>query len=87
MRLASIHSGVDIETVKDSTGFDLIIPKDVKETKRPTVKEITLLGEKVDPLGIRKLEILAGKEREELLSKVIEKELSMENRFPKLLTN
>jgi len=85
MRLASIHPGTDIETVKDSTGFDLIIPKDLKETKPPTVSEITLLREKVDPLNIRKLEVLSGKEREDLLNQVIEKELAMKNRFPKLL--
>ncbi len=85
MKVASIHPGINIETVKNSTGFDLIIPDNIKETKPPTAKEIKLLREKVDPLGIRKLEILSGKEREELLDEIIEKELEMENRFPKLL--
>ena len=85
MRLGTIHPNVDIETVKDSTGFDLIIPKDLKETKPPTVKEIKSLREKVDPLGIRKLEVLAGQKREKKLNEIIKKELSMENKFPKLL--
>lgn len=85
MRLASIHPGVDIDTVKESTGFDLIILNDLKETKPPTVKEIDLLREKVDPLKIRKLEVLSGNEREELLDDVIQKELARENKFPKLL--
>lgn len=87
MRVATIHPGIDIETVKNSTGFDLIIPDNVKETKPPTVKEIKLLRKKADPLGIRKLEILSGKEREELLDGIIEKELAMKKRFPKLLNN
>ena len=85
MRIASIHPGVDIYNVKESTGFDLIIPDKLQETKPPTVKEINILREEVDPLKIRKLEVLAGKEREELLNEVIHKELSMEQRFPKLL--
>jgi len=85
MRVASIHPGIDVETIKNSTGFDLIIPDNLKETKPPTVKEIKLLREKVDPLGIRKLEILSGKEREELLDEIIEKELAMKKRFPNLL--
>lgn len=85
MRVATIHPGIDIETVKNSTGFDLIIPDNVKETNPPTVKEIKLLRKKVDPLGIRKLEILSGKEREELLDEIIEKELAMKKRFPNLL--
>ena len=85
MKISSIHPGIDLETVKNSTGFELIIPDDVKETKPPTEKELKLLREKVDPLEIRKLEVLAGKEREELLNQVIEKELAMEKRFPKLI--
>ena len=85
MRVATIHPGIDVETIKNSTGFDLIIPDNLKETKPPTVKEIKLLREKVDPLGIRKLEILSGKEREELLDEIIEKELAMKKRFPNLL--
>jgi glutaconate CoA-transferase subunit B len=85
MKLGSIHPDVDLETLKESTGFDLIIPKDLKITEPPMVSEIKLLREKVDPLNIRKLEVLSGKEREDLLNKVIETEIGMENRYPKLL--
>ena len=85
MRLASIHPGVDIETIKNSTGFELIVSEEVKETIPPTTKEIELLREKVDPLNIRKLEVLAGKEREELLDDIIQEELAKQNKFPKLL--
>jgi acyl CoA:acetate/3-ketoacid CoA transferase beta subunit len=86
MKIGSIHLGVDIETVINSTGFELIIPKELKETKPPTSEEISLLREKVDPLGIRKLEVLAGKEREDLLNQVIKKELELVNRFPNSLS-
>ena len=85
MKVGRIHPGIDIEEIKNSTGFELIIPKELKETIPPTIEEIKALREKVDPLGIRKLEILAGKEREELLTDIIEKELAIEMRFPKLL--
>ena len=86
MKIGTIHPGIEIEDVKKNTGFELIIPKDLRETKPPTLKEIKLLREKVDPLGIRKLEILAGNEREALLNEVISKELAMEKRIPQLLT-
>ncbi len=85
MKIKTIHPGIDLETVKNSTGFELIVSDDLKKTKPPTEKELKILREKVDPLKIRKLEVLAGKEREELLNQVIEKELAMEKRFPKLL--
>jgi len=85
MKLGSIHPGVDLDTVKESTGFELITPNELKETIPPMVKEIKLLREKVDPLDIRKLEVLSGNEREELLDDIIQNELSKRNKFPKLL--
>jgi len=85
MKLGSLHSGVDLETVIESTGFELIIPDEPKETIPPTIKEIELLREEVDPLNIRKLEVLSGSEREELLDEIIQKELAKKNKFPKLL--
>ncbi|MHA1255503.1 MAG: CoA-transferase subunit beta [Promethearchaeota archaeon] len=87
MKIGTIHPGIDLETVKNSTGFELVIPDGLKETKAPTEKELKILREKVDPLEIRKLEVLTGKEREELLNKIIEKELAMEKRIPKLIIN
>ncbi len=85
IKVETIHSGVNIEDVKNSTGFELIFPEKIKETLPPTIKEVELLREKVDPLGIRKLEILSGREREELLNDIIKKEIAMEKRFPKIL--
>lgn len=85
MKLGSMHPGVSLETLKNSTGFELLIPDSVKKTKPPTVTEISLLRNKVDPLNIRKLEVSSGKEREELLNKVIDLEIGMENKYPKLL--
>jgi acyl CoA:acetate/3-ketoacid CoA transferase beta subunit len=86
MKIGTIHPGVELEEIKNSTGFDLIIPESLKETEPPSVKEITLLREKVDPLGIRKLEVLAGKEREELLDEIIKKELNKKIKFPELIS-
>ncbi|MBY8991964.1 MAG: hypothetical protein KGD58_14570 [Candidatus Lokiarchaeota archaeon] len=85
MKLGSIHPGIKLETVKESTGFELILPNELQETIPPTIKEIKLLREKVDPLNIRKLEVLSGNEREELLDDVIQKELAKQNKFPRLL--
>ncbi len=85
MKLGSIHPGVDLETLKDSTGFELITPNELKETLLPTILEIQLLREKVDPLNIRKLEILSGNERQELLDNIVQKELTKQNKFPRLL--
>ncbi len=86
MQIGTLHPGVELTEVLESTGFTLITPPNFGTTKAPTVKEIELLRTKADPLGIRKLEVLGGKEREEFLSEIIEKELAKPNKFPTLLS-
>lgn len=49
--LASYHPGVTPEKVKENTGFDLDISRAV-QTEPPTVEEIKILRERVDPEGI-----------------------------------
>ncbi|MHA1357354.1 MAG: CoA-transferase subunit beta [Candidatus Helarchaeota archaeon] len=85
MRIKTVHPGVTVDQVQENTGFELLVAPDIKETTSPTEKEIHLLREKVDPLGIRKLEVLTGKERADLLEKVIRKEYSLINKMPPLL--
>ncbi|MFW9821902.1 MAG: CoA-transferase subunit beta [Candidatus Thorarchaeota archaeon] len=85
MKIGSIHPGVDVNIIKESTGFELIIPNEMNETIPPTVNEMKLLREKVDPLNIRKLEVLSGNEREELLNDIIQKELGKKNKYPILI--
>ena len=57
MRLRSLHPGVSLEDVVESTGFELAIPGDVPETRSPTAEELHLLREHIDPqgLGLREL--------------------------------
>ncbi|TFF88193.1 MAG: hypothetical protein EU549_03465, partial [Promethearchaeota archaeon] len=81
MRIKSRHPGVTVEEIQEKTGFELVIPDEVPETKPPTETELKTLREKVDPLAIRKLEVLRGKEREEHLQSVIENEIKMEKRI------
>lgn len=51
MRLKSVHPGIGIEQVKDATGFQLLLPDDanVPETRPPTVAQVKLIREKIDP--------------------------------------
>ncbi len=85
--VSTVHPGVNIEDVKASTGFELLVSKNLTETIPPSLKEIRLLREKVDPLGIRKLEVLSGKERMVFLNEIIEKELAMKDKLPQLLNS
>jgi len=48
MKLISVHPGVTVEDVVENTGFELIIPDEVSETKAPTEIELKLLREEID---------------------------------------
>lgn len=74
MRLTHVHPGVTVEQVQKKTGFALDIAPDVKTTTPPTAEELRLLREVIDPLGVRRLEILAGSARKDLLREILAKE-------------
>jgi acyl CoA:acetate/3-ketoacid CoA transferase beta subunit len=74
MRLISTHSGVTVERIRAKTGFELDIAPDLHETPPPTSEDIRLLREEIDPLGVRRLETLAGTARRDLLRDILIRE-------------
>jgi acyl CoA:acetate/3-ketoacid CoA transferase beta subunit len=58
MRLVSLHPGVDVERVVDSTGFELAIADAVDTTPIPT-QEILGTLRKLDPRGVAQKEVAA----------------------------
>jgi acyl CoA:acetate/3-ketoacid CoA transferase beta subunit len=74
MRLRSIHPGVSVERIKAKTSFAIELPAQIEETKPPTQHEIELLRTKIDPLGVRKLEMLSGHRRRTALKNALAKE-------------
>lgn len=75
MRLLSYHPGVTIERIQARTGFPIAIAPDVHETPPPSVEEVRLLREVIDPLDVRKLEIVGGAERWALLQRIAHAEV------------
>ena len=57
MRLRSVHPGATVADVVDATGFELVVPDDVPETRQPTPEELELLRSVLDPRGLREREI------------------------------
>jgi acyl CoA:acetate/3-ketoacid CoA transferase beta subunit len=74
MRLVTYHPGVEISRIQARTGFELEISPEVSETPLPTLDELRLLREEIDPLGIRRLEGLSGAPRRDLLREIITRE-------------
>jgi glutaconate CoA-transferase subunit B len=74
MRLTSFHQGVSLDKIKAQTGFELEIAPDIHPTIPPSPEEIRLLRQEIDPLGIRRLEMLSGTARHQHLRYILEKE-------------
>jgi glutaconate CoA-transferase subunit B len=52
MQLETLHPGVTIDQVQANTGFELLVPDQVRETNRPTSAQLQLLRDVIDPDGI-----------------------------------
>ncbi len=59
MRVRSLHPGVTVEEVTELTGFPLVIPDAVPETRVPTDEELRIVRDVLDPRGLRDAEVKA----------------------------
>lgn len=57
MRLRSLHPGVSADEVAAATGFELVIPQNVPQTRAPTEAELELLRGAIDPEGLINKEV------------------------------
>ncbi|WP_137722833.1 CoA-transferase subunit beta [Prescottella subtropica] len=57
LRLVSVHPGVTVDDVAAATGFELVIPDDVPETRMPTAEELELIRTVIDPKNLRDKEV------------------------------
>ncbi len=52
MRLLQTFPGETVQSVQDATGFELLVADNVSEFVPPTVEEVRLIREEIDPTGI-----------------------------------
>jgi acyl CoA:acetate/3-ketoacid CoA transferase beta subunit len=57
MRLLSVHPGVTVEDVLAASGCDIHRDGEVPETRLPTLEELVLIREVLDPRGFRDREV------------------------------
>ena len=57
MRLRSVHPGVTVDDVVAATGFELVVPPDVPETRAPTIDELAFIRDVIDPTDLRDAEV------------------------------
>jgi acyl CoA:acetate/3-ketoacid CoA transferase beta subunit len=74
MRLTHVHPGVTVDQIRAKTGFPLLEATPIQVTEPPTAEEVRLLRDAIDPLDTRKLELLSGAARRDLLVAILGKE-------------
>jgi acyl CoA:acetate/3-ketoacid CoA transferase beta subunit len=57
MRLRSVHPGVTVDEIVGATGFDLVLPPEVPDTRLPTPEELELIRTVLDPRTLRDREV------------------------------
>ena len=82
MRLTHLHPGVEFDRVQVKTGFPLEKAEPVDQTEPPTPEETDLLRNEIDPLGVRRLELLSGPERRSLLANILAAEAQKSSAKP-----
>jgi hypothetical protein len=48
---------VTVDEVVEATGFPLVVPEDVADSRLPTAEELRLVREVLDPTGLRRSEV------------------------------
>lgn len=74
MRLLSLHPGVSMERLRAKTGFEFDVPNRVPITNPPSDRDLALLRDVIDPLGVRQLETLRAAARRNKLREILQKE-------------
>jgi glutaconate CoA-transferase subunit B len=73
MRVRSLHPGVSFDDVQQATGFTLLPPEGaIPTTRPPTDEELHWIRERLDPLGVRRLD--SPTPRPGLLAELAERE-------------
>jgi acyl CoA:acetate/3-ketoacid CoA transferase beta subunit len=57
LRFLSVHPGVSVDDVRDASGCEIHADGDVPETRAPTMEELILIREVLDPKALRHREV------------------------------
>ena len=74
LQVTELHPGVELADVQAATGFDVVPARGMTRTSAPTAAELTALRERVDPLGVSRLDFVPARERFALIREIIDAE-------------
>jgi glutaconate CoA-transferase subunit A len=63
--------GVTRDRIRDATGFAVTFSAGCRETALPSAETLDILRNRIDPLGLRRLEFVSAKERGALIAEIL----------------
>jgi glutaconate CoA-transferase, subunit A len=72
--LTRLHPGVELDEVRERTGWPLVVADDLERTPAPTGAELDALRRRVDPFGVRRLDFVSAAERGALIDELLDRE-------------
>lgn len=77
LQVTSLHPGVSLEQLQEQTGFELRVAPDLSTTTEPSAEQLRLLRTVIDPLGVRRLDLVAAADRQHLITQILDHEDSL----------
>ncbi len=74
LRVRSLHPGVTLDDLRARTGFHVVVPPGAGTTEPPTPDELHALRTVVDPLGVRRLDLVGAADRQQLVDQLLDLE-------------
>jgi glutaconate CoA-transferase subunit A len=71
LELIGLNPGVQLKDVQDATGFPIRRSSGLQALPPPTTDELLLIRNEIDPLAMRRLEFVAGRDRMPVLDQII----------------
>jgi glutaconate CoA-transferase subunit A len=72
--------GVTRQQIREATGFEVTFDAECREVPTPSEETLWVLRNRIDPLGLRRLEFVSAKERGALIAEILAADRAMVER-------
>ncbi len=79
-QLTKLAPAVTIDDIREATGFAFEVADECTEMQEPGTDALELLRQDIDPLGIRRLEMVSGSDRSQLVRQIVREERDARHR-------
>lgn len=80
-QLTHVSPSVSVDDIRKTTGFGFEVADEFAAMRDPGADALELLRHEIDPRGIRRLEMVSGRDRSQLVRQIVQEERDAANRI------